>query len=132
MAFVRGNNIKVGDVCIFELVHEGELLVRIARFGKDLLDPVGKLAFGSPSAGHVITCHKTSRYVSMNPKVSSKCIRNVDLSDKKWSRIGQESVLSVDLKKSGRASSTSKKMGICTQSKAYHKKLGKVYPLFGQ
>ncbi|RYR04226.1 hypothetical protein Ahy_B06g083856 [Arachis hypogaea] len=42
MAFVRGNNIKVGDVCIFELVHECELLVRIARGGKDLQDPIAK------------------------------------------------------------------------------------------
>ena len=129
MAFVRGNNIAVGDICIFELVHEGELLVRITGAGKDLVDPVGKLAFSNPSAGHAITCHKTSRYMSVNPKVSSKCIRNVDLSDKKWSRIGQEAVLSIDLKKSGRASNTSKKTGLCTQSKAAHKKLGKVFPL---
>nr|AFK48971.1 unknown [Medicago truncatula] len=33
--FVRGNNIKVGDVCIFELIHECELRVRVAEVGKD-------------------------------------------------------------------------------------------------
>ncbi|TKY57766.1 hypothetical protein E2542_SST14819 [Spatholobus suberectus] len=122
MAFVRGNNIKVGDICIFELVHECELRVHIAGVGKDGLESqVGKVAISSrPSAGHAIT----SRYMPMNPKVSSKCIRKVDLSDKKWSKIGQETVLSIDLKKSGRASNTSKKMGLSPQSKAAHKKLG--------
>ncbi|KAK7321718.1 hypothetical protein VNO77_32606 [Canavalia gladiata] len=124
MAFVRGNNIKVGDICIFELVHECELRVHIAGVGKDGLDSqLGNVVFNRPSAGHAITCHKTSRYMPMNPKVSSKCIRKVDLSDKKWSNIGQEAVLSIDLKKSGRASNTSKKMGLCPQSKAAHKKL---------
>ncbi|RDY05146.1 B3 domain-containing protein, partial [Mucuna pruriens] len=122
MAFVRGNSIKVGDICIFELVHECELRVRIAGVGKDGLDcQVGKVAISSkPSPGHAVT----SRYMPMNPKVGSKCIRKVDLSDKRWSKIGQETVLSVDLKKSGRASNTSKKMGLCSQSKAAHKKLG--------
>lgn len=123
MAFVRGNNIKVGDICIFELVHECELRVHIAGVEKDGQDcEVGKLAITSsrPSAGHAVN----SRYMPMNPKVNSKCIRKVDVSDKKWSKIGQETVLSIDLKKSGRASNTSKKMGLCAQSKAAHKKLG--------
>jgi hypothetical protein len=36
MDFVRGNSIKVGDVCIFELVQECEFRVRIiAEVGKD-------------------------------------------------------------------------------------------------
>ncbi|CAJ1972635.1 unnamed protein product [Sphenostylis stenocarpa] len=120
MAFVRGNNIKVGDICIFELVHEGELRVHIAGVGKDGLDcQVGRVTISKPSAGHA----GTPRYMPMNPKVNSKCIRKVDLSDKKWPKIGQETVLSIDLKKSGRASSTSKKMGLCPQSKAAYKKL---------
>ncbi|KAG4931668.1 hypothetical protein AAZX31_17G233200 [Glycine max] len=120
MAFVRGNNIKVGDICIFELVHECELRVRIAEVAKDGSDcQVGNLAITRPSAGHAVT----SRCMPMNPKVNSKCIRKVDLSDKKWSKIGQETILSIDLKKSSRASNTSKKMGLCPQSKAAHKKL---------
>jgi hypothetical protein len=65
-----------------------------------------------------------------NPKVSSKCRNKVDRSDKKLSKIGQEdAVLSIDLKKSSRASNTSKKMGLSPKSKAVHKKLGKVFPL---
>lgn len=124
MAFVRGNNIKVGDICIFELVHECELRVRIAEVAKDGSDcQVGNLAITRPSAGHAVT----SRCMPMNPKVNSKCIRKVDLSDKKWSKIGQETILSIDFKKSSRASNTSKKMGLCPQSKAAHKKLGKVF-----
>ncbi|XP_057424767.1 B3 domain-containing protein Os03g0620400-like isoform X2 [Lotus japonicus] len=123
MAFVRGNNIKVGDICIFELIHECELRVHIARVGKDELGyQVGKLEFSMPSAGNAVTCHKTSKYMLKNPKVSSKRISKVDLSDKKWSKIGREAVLSIDLKKSERASSTSKKMGLSPQPKASHKK----------
>ncbi|XP_014502687.1 B3 domain-containing protein Os11g0197600 [Vigna radiata var. radiata] len=116
MAFVRGNNIKIGDICIFELVNECELRVHIAGIGKDGLedDQVGRV-----NAGHA----GTTRYMPMNAKVNSKSIRKVDLSDKKWPKIGQETVLSIDLKKSGRASNTSKKMGLCPQSKAAHKKL---------
>ncbi|KAK7383090.1 hypothetical protein VNO78_28758 [Psophocarpus tetragonolobus] len=120
MAFVRGNNIKIGDICIFELVHECELRVRIAGVGKDGLDcQVGKVAINNPSAGHAVT----SRCMPMNPKINSKCISKVDLSDKKWSKMGQETVLSADLKKPGRASNTSKKMETCSQSKAAHKKM---------
>lgn len=131
MAFVRGNNIKVGDICIFELVHECVLRVQITGVGKDGLESqVGKLAFSRPNAGHASTCRKTSTYMPMNTKVSSKCIRKVDLSDKKWSKNGQEAGLSIDTKKSGRASNTSKKKGLCPQSKVAHKKLGKVFRLF--
>ncbi|RHN77375.1 putative transcription factor B3-Domain family [Medicago truncatula] len=40
---VRANSIKIGDVCIFELIDESELRVRIAEVGKDGLDyQVGK------------------------------------------------------------------------------------------
>ncbi|PNX55713.1 B3 domain-containing protein, partial [Trifolium pratense] len=49
--FVRGNGIKVGNVCIFELMRENELSVRIAEVGKDGLDIQDeKLDFSVPSA----------------------------------------------------------------------------------
>jgi len=131
MAFVRGNSIKVGDVCIFELIRECELRVRIAEVGKDGLDcQVGKLACSMLSARHDVASHNTSRYMPKKPKVSSKCRTKVDLSDKKLSKIGQEPVLAIEFKKSGRASTTSKKMGLSPKSKASHKKTGKVFPLF--
>ncbi|MCI12997.1 B3 domain-containing protein, partial [Trifolium medium] len=101
-----------------------ELRVRIAEVGKDGLDSqVGKLAYSMLTARHDVACHKTSRYMPKSPKVSSKCRSKVDQSDKKLSKIGQDAVLSIDLKKSGRASNTSKKMGLSPKSKAVHKKL---------
>jgi len=129
MAFVRGNSIKVGDVCIFELIRECELRVRIAEVGKDGLDcQVGKLACSMLSARHDVASHNTSRFMPKKPKVSSKCRMKVDLSDKRLSKIGQEAVLSIEFKKSGRAATTSKKMGLSPKSKAAHKKTGKVFP----
>lgn len=38
MAFVHANGIKVGDVCIFELINECKLRVRVAEVGKEGLD----------------------------------------------------------------------------------------------
>ncbi|XP_057722655.1 B3 domain-containing protein Os01g0723500-like isoform X2 [Arachis stenosperma] len=123
MAFVRGNNIKVGDVCIFELVHECELLVRIAGGGKDLQDPVAKPDLSNPSAGHAITCHKASRYMSVNPKDNPKSVINVDQSVKKRSKVGQEAAFSIELRKSGKRSNSSKKTGLGNRTKAANKKL---------
>jgi hypothetical protein len=49
--FVRGNDIQVGNVCIFELIRENELRVRIAEVGKDGLDfQDEKVDFSVPSA----------------------------------------------------------------------------------
>ncbi|KAF7829723.1 B3 domain-containing protein [Senna tora] len=124
MAFVRGNNINIGDICIFELVHECELRVSIVGAGRDEIDcQVGKLAFSRSLAGHSINSHKTSRYMPINAKVNSKCLAKVDLSDKKWSKMGQDA-MSIDKKKPGRPSMTSTKMGICSQTKASLNKLG--------
>ncbi|CAJ2675508.1 unnamed protein product [Trifolium pratense] len=124
--FVRDNGIKVGDVCIFELIRECELRVHIAEVGKDGLDSqIEKLASSMLSARCDVACHKTSRYMPKNPKTNSMCrnkVDKVDLSNKKLSKIGQGAALSI-LKKYGRASNTSKKMGICPKSKAVHKKL---------
>lgn len=33
-AFIRGNNVKIGDICIFELVDKKEMLVHISEVGK--------------------------------------------------------------------------------------------------
>ncbi|XP_054799393.1 B3 domain-containing protein Os01g0723500-like isoform X2 [Prosopis cineraria] len=121
MAFVRDNNIKVGDICIFELVHECELRVRIVGIGRDGIDcHVGKVAFSRPLTGHSINSHRTSQYMPIKAKVNPKCNGNVDLFDKKRSRMGQDAVLSVDAKKPGRVSKTSRKTGICPVSKAAH------------
>ncbi|XP_024631138.1 uncharacterized protein [Medicago truncatula] len=116
--FVRGNSLKIGDVCIFELIGECELRVRINEVGKDGLDSqVGKLACRLDVASH-----KTSRFMPKKHKISSKCCAEVDLLDKKLSEICQEAALSSELKKSVRASNTSKKAGLSPKSKASHKK----------
>ncbi|CAK8569558.1 unnamed protein product [Lathyrus sativus] len=79
--------------------------------------------FSMLSAKHGVASHETSKDMPMNPKVSSKPKHKAGLSDKKLSMIGQEAVLSTDLKKLGGASNTPKKMGICSMSKTAHKKL---------
>ncbi|KAH6834547.1 hypothetical protein C2S53_011340 [Perilla frutescens var. hirtella] len=38
LSFVRDNNIDIGDICIFELMHKFELQVRILRVGKEGMD----------------------------------------------------------------------------------------------
>lgn len=38
LSFVRENNIDIGDICIFELLHKFELQVRILRVGKEGID----------------------------------------------------------------------------------------------
>lgn len=42
MAFVRGNDIKIWDICIFELISKCEMRVRISGIGrKELGHPSG-------------------------------------------------------------------------------------------
>ncbi|XP_047308895.1 B3 domain-containing protein Os11g0197600-like isoform X2 [Impatiens glandulifera] len=38
MAFVRGNVLQIGDICIFELVDRHEMRVHIWRFGTEVMD----------------------------------------------------------------------------------------------
>ncbi|KAL5777881.1 hypothetical protein ACOSP7_010807 [Xanthoceras sorbifolium] len=58
MAFVRGNDIKIGDICIFELVSESEMCVHISGVGRKGLDHhLGKstskeFAIGSSTGSH--------------------------------------------------------------------------------
>lgn len=47
MAFVRGNNIKLGDICFFELVGELEMRVHISRAEENGVDNWEKLPFSS-------------------------------------------------------------------------------------
>lgn len=119
MAFVRDNNIMVGDICIFELVNECELRVRIVGVEKDGIDCQEEKV----ACNRLLTGHLSSQYMSIKAKVNSKCHGNVDLSDKKRSRMGQDAVLS-------RGSKAYKKTGIRSQSKSAHNKLGEVLIYF--
>lgn len=43
MAFVRGNDVKIGDICIFELISKCEMRVHISGIGrKELYHQSGK------------------------------------------------------------------------------------------
>lgn len=53
MAFVRGNDIKIGDICIFELVSEYEMCVHIFGVGMSIskeLVPVSSIGSGDVPA----------------------------------------------------------------------------------
>lgn len=51
MAFVRGNDIKIGDVCIFELISKLEMRVHITGVGRKEVDlESGKLTSNESSA----------------------------------------------------------------------------------
>uniref|UniRef100_A0A2P2JMY8 Uncharacterized protein MANES_05G168900 n=1 Tax=Rhizophora mucronata TaxID=61149 RepID=A0A2P2JMY8_RHIMU len=86
MAFVRNNDIKMGDICIFELVREFEMRVFILRVGKD--SPEKQIAKSAPlniataAMSHKIeVCQKKSRR-----KVLSKIIKKADASTKRASK----------------------------------------------
>lgn len=50
MAFVRGNDIKIGDVCIFELISKLEMRVHITGVGRKEVDlESGKLTSNESS-----------------------------------------------------------------------------------
>lgn len=58
MAFVRGNDVKIGDICIFELVGNCEMRVHISGVGKSGLDhqvgeaPSNELALITSTSNH--------------------------------------------------------------------------------
>lgn len=98
MAFVRYNDIKLGDICIFELVRECEFRVHIQTG-----ETSSRLCAGLALKG-------LSKKVKGNsPKVHTKSLRKIEMSE---------------TRKHG---STSKSIAKgASQSKAASKKLGKV------
>ncbi|CAK7347626.1 unnamed protein product [Dovyalis caffra] len=88
MAFVRSNDINVGDVCIFELVHEYELRVFIVRVGNEGPDfETGKVASIGENTGCAATVHKTESFPKKSRrnclKLHSKLIKQAEIFDKK-------------------------------------------------
>lgn len=69
-AFVRSNDIKFGDVCIFELVGKFELRVRIFRVGKDDLErKSGQAASKELNVGSAASSKKkSSSKIQLNSK----------------------------------------------------------------
>lgn len=88
MAFVRSNDINVGDVCIFELVRKYELRVFILRVGKEGPDmETGKVVSNGENTGCHAIAHKTESFPKKSRrnclKVHSKLIKKAEICDKK-------------------------------------------------
>lgn len=131
MAFVRYNDIKIGDICIFELVAECEFHVHIRRVGKEGVDcQSGKVTSSRLGAGHGVTSHKSFKALPKkmrgnSSKVHMKSIKMLDVSDKKVSKKLLEAAFPNDTKKHGSTSKTLTKVVLSSQSKAASKKMGK-------
>ena len=116
MSFVRGNDIKVGDICIFELVRECELRVHILGVGREGLDcQNGKVACNRSSGGRAASSHKTLK--GLPKKTKGKC--------PKASKRRQDVPFATDVRKQCSASKTHTRVPACSQSKVANKKLGK-------
>ncbi|KAF4353517.1 hypothetical protein F8388_013809 [Cannabis sativa] len=135
MAFVRYNAIKIGDVCIFELMGECEFRVHILGVGDEDVDcQSGKVTSSRPNTGHAVTSHKSIKGVSKklrgnSSKAYSKTLKLVDISDKKVSKKLTEAPYANDTKKRSSASKALTKVALCSQSKATNKKLVFLYVL---
>lgn len=86
MAFVRSNDIKIGDVCIFELVRKCELRVFILRVGKEVLEKQsGEVASNEATVGCTATAHKSDIFPKKSRKnalkVHSRPITKVEMCD---------------------------------------------------
>ncbi|XP_052189324.1 B3 domain-containing protein Os01g0723500-like [Diospyros lotus] len=89
MAFVRDNNINMGDICIFELVGRCELRVYILRVGNEGVDcqkgnPVAKeLANGLAATPHKISERLPKKKRGNTRKVHLQWITKVEMPNKK-------------------------------------------------
>ncbi|KAM3758347.1 hypothetical protein ACB098_01G036300 [Castanea mollissima] len=114
IAFVRCNDIKVGDICVFELVRECELRVHILGVGREGLDcQNGKVVCSRSSGGRAPSSHKTSKVLPKKTKGKSP----------KASKRRQEVPFSIDVRKQCSASKTYTRAPVGSQSKAANKKL---------
>ncbi|XP_009364120.2 B3 domain-containing protein Os01g0723500 isoform X1 [Pyrus x bretschneideri] len=115
MAFVRYNDIQLGDICTFELMRECEFRVHIQK---------GETSSWL-SPGLAVTTHKTIKCLSKkmkgnSPKVLSKSIR--EIADKLSSKKDQDAAFINDTRKYGSTSRSLTKAALA-QSKVASKKL---------
>ncbi|KDP38416.1 hypothetical protein JCGZ_04341 [Jatropha curcas] len=128
MAFVRSNDIKLGDVCIFELVRKHELRVFILRVGREFLENQGgKVASDGVSVGCNAISHKIESFPKKSRrtalKLHSRLISKVEICDKKGSNKSQEATFSNHTRKHDKATKVSASGALCTQSKLGNEKL---------
>ncbi|KAJ9674555.1 hypothetical protein PVL29_023850 [Vitis rotundifolia] len=123
MAFVRGNDLKMGDICIFELVRKCEMRVHILGAGKEGIDgQSGKTMSNGFTPGCAATSHKNPEGLPKKPKGNSskvhlKHITKLGVSGKKGSKTHQDNVPN-EMKKRG----SSSKSSVGSASKACNEK----------
>ncbi|XP_022976045.1 B3 domain-containing protein Os11g0197600-like [Cucurbita maxima] len=128
MAFVRGNDVNMGDICVFELVRHCELRVHIFRVGKEISeDQIGKGTLNRLGAGLAVIPRKALKGLpkKMNGnslKVHSKRSKRIEIHDKKCLNSWQEPFCN-DARKHSSAKKVSTKVMVCSQSKKPSKRL---------
>ncbi|GLT58115.1 hypothetical protein SLA2020_310370 [Shorea laevis] len=116
LAFVRSNDIKFGDICIFELVRKCELRVHILRVGKEDLDrQSGKADSSGLNVGSAATSQKMFKNMpnklgKNSSKIQSKYMKKLQMGDNKGSKM-------LDEKKYGTASKKSASLALCSLSR---------------
>ncbi|OMO74911.1 hypothetical protein COLO4_26426 [Corchorus olitorius] len=110
LGFVRSNDIKVGDICIFEFVLKFEFRVHILRVGKD--DPDKQSGKAAPNVLNS-RCDATlpKKFAKNSSKVHSKSMKNVQVCDNKGSKM-------LDKKKYGNAAKKSASVALCSLSRS--------------
>ncbi|GAB4839379.1 hypothetical protein Ancab_028903 [Ancistrocladus abbreviatus] len=132
-AFVRDNSIKIEDVCIFELIGNCEMRVRILRLGLEGLEgekgginrcAVGCSAFSSKTAENVLTKPKDN-----DPQGSSEGTEKLQICDQREANMSmmtetlQEAALPPEMK-DATSSKSSVSPAHCTLSEVLNKETG--------
>lgn len=124
LAFVRSNEIKLGDICIFELVRNCELRVHILRVGKeDQHTQSGKIAFGLDVGSAGISCKmfdSVPKKVKNSLKVHAKCTKKVKFCDMEGSNM-------CDIRKHVGTTKNSASGAPCCQSKIGNENSGESF-----
>ncbi|KAK8309191.1 hypothetical protein V6Z12_D02G110500 [Gossypium hirsutum] len=105
LSFVRSNEIKAGDICIFELAHKFEFRVHILRVGQEDLDRQSRKAVLDRSDSTLL-----KKLVKNTSKVHSK-LKKVQICDNKGSKV-------LDKWKYGNAAKKSASFVLCSLSRS--------------
>ncbi|KAH9758456.1 B3 domain-containing protein [Citrus sinensis] len=114
LAFVRSNEIKLGDICIFELVHKCELHVYILRVGKQYPDSQRgtTVLTGSNVSSTTISC---KQFDGVPKKVKKNSLKKIQLCNVKGSK-------SCEIKKHIGTDRNSVSIATCCLPKISHEK----------
>ncbi|EOY14620.1 AP2/B3-like transcriptional factor family protein, putative isoform 2, partial [Theobroma cacao] len=114
LGFVRSNEIKVGDICIFEFVRKFELRVHILRVGGE--DPDRQ---SGKAVSNVLINRSDAtlpiKFVKKSSKVHSKSMKKVQMCDNKGFKM-------LDKKKYGNAAKKSASVALCSLSRSGNEK----------